>query len=184
REGSPEQIAALLQNGAADIGIATESEEAFTGLLTLPCAQWTRSVITPLRHPLLDAGPLTLEKIAAYPLITYDFAFTPGAPIQRAFADAGIQPNVVLTAIAADVIKAYVEMGMGIGILAKMAFDPARDHGIRLINADHLFEPSTTRIALRRNAWLRGYVYDFIELFSPSLNRDVVGTALATPGAG
>ncbi|MGA0023059.1 MAG: CysB family HTH-type transcriptional regulator [Burkholderiales bacterium] len=184
REGSPEQIAALLQEGSADLGIATESEEAFTDLVTLPCAQWTRSVITPLRHPLLEAGPLTLEKIAAYPLITYDFAFTPGSPIQRAFDAAGIQPNVVLTAIAADVIKAYVEMGMGIGILAKMAFDPARDHGIRLINADHLFEPSTTRIALRRNAWLRGYVYDFIELFSPSLNRDVVSAALAAPGAG
>lgn len=184
REGSPEQIAGLLQDGAADIGIATESEDAFTGLATLPCAQWTRSVITPLRHPLLDAGPLTLEKIAEYPLITYDFAFSPGSPIERAFSAAGIQPNVVLTAIAADVIKSYVEMGMGIGILAKMAFDPARDHGVRLINADHLFEPSTTRIALRRNAWLRGYVYDFIELFAPQLKREVITTALRdTAGA-
>lgn len=183
REGSPEQIAGLLQDGAADLGIATESEDAFTGLATLPCAQWTRSVITPLRHPLLEAGPLTLEKIAAYPLITYDFAFSPGSPIERAFSAAGIQPNVVLTAIAADVIKAYVEMGMGIGILAKMAFDPARDHGVRLINADHLFEPSTTRIALRRNAWLRGYVYDFIELFAPQLKRDVITNALHTVGS-
>ena len=178
REGSPEQIAALLQDGAADLGIATESEDAFTELVTLPCAQWTRSVITPLRHPLLDAGPLTLEKIAAYPLITYDFAFTPDSPIRRAFDAADIKPNVVLTAIAADVIKAYVEMGMGIGILAKMAFDPARDHGIRLINADHLFEPSTTRIALRRNAWLRGYVFDFIELFAPHLKRGIVETTM------
>jgi len=180
REGSPEQIAALLQEGSADIGIATESEEFFTELVTLPCAQWTRSVITPLKHPLLDAGPLTLKKIAAYPLITYEFAFTPNSPIRRAFDAAKLQPNVVLTAIAADVIKAYVEMGMGIGILAKMAFDPARDHGVRLINADHLFEPSTTRIALRRNAWLRGFVFDFIELFSPSLKRDAVEAALNT----
>jgi LysR family transcriptional regulator, cys regulon transcriptional activator len=178
REGSPEHIATLLRDGTADIGIATESDEAFTDLVTLPCAQWTRSVITPLKHPLLGAGPLTLEKIAFYPLITYDFAFTPGSPIKRAFDDAGIQPNVVLTAIAADVIKAYVEMGMGIGILAKMAFDPARDHGIRLINADHLFAASTTRIALRRNAWLRGYIYDFIELFAPTLGRAVVNAAL------
>lgn len=174
REGSPEHIATLLRDGAADIGIATESDEAFADLVTLPCAQWTRSVITPLKHPLLNAGPLTLEKIAAHPLVTYDFAFTPDSPIKRAFDDAGIQPNVVLTAIAADVIKAYVEMGMGIGILAKMAFDPARDHGIRLINADHLFAASTTRIALRRNAWLRGYIYDFIELFAPHLKRGIV----------
>ena len=184
REGSPAHIATLLRDGAADLGIATEADEAFTDLVTLPCAQWTRSVITPLRHPLLAAGPLTLEKIAAYPLITYDFAFTPNSPIQRAFDAAGIQPNVVLTAIAADVIKAYVEMGMGIGILAKMAFDPARDHGIRLINADHLFEASTTRIALRRNAYVRGYVFDFIEMFSPKLGRDVVNAALTATVAG
>lgn len=180
REGSPEHIAMLLREGAADLGIATESDEAFADLVTLPCAQWTRSVITPLKHPLLNAGPLTLEKIAEFPLITYDFAFTPESPIKHAFDAAGIQPNVVLTAIAADVIKAYVEMGMGIGILAKMAFDPARDHGIRLINADHLFAPSTTRIALRRNTYLRGYAYDFIELFSPPLNRDAVDAALGS----
>ncbi len=178
REGSPTHIATLLRDGAADLGIATEADDAFTDLVTLPCAQWTRSVITPLKHPLLGAGPLTLEKIAAYPLITYDFAFTPNSPIQRAFDAAGIQPNVVLTAIAADVIKAYVEMGMGIGILAKMAFDPARDHGIRLINADHLFDASTMRIALRRNAYVRGYVFDFIEMFAPKLSRDVVHAAL------
>lgn len=179
REGSPAQIAALLRDGVADVGIATESDEEFEEMVTLPCAQWTRSVITPLRHPLLGAGPLTLEKIAQYPLITYDFAFTPNSPIKRAFDAANIKPNVVLTAVAADVIKAYVEQGMGIGILAKMAFDPARDHGVRLINADHLFAPSTTRIALRRNAWLRGYVYDFIELFAPTLGRDVVNAALS-----
>ena len=182
REGSPEQIATLLRDGTADIGIATESDETFADLVTLPCAQWTRSVITPLKHPLLGTGPLTLEKIAAYPLITYDFAFTPDSPIQRAFDAAHIKPNVVLTAIAADVIKAYVEMGMGIGILAKMAFDPARDHGIRLINADHLFAASTTRIALRRNAFLRGFAYAFIELFSAPLNRKAVDAALAASG--
>ena len=184
REGSPDQIAQLLRDGEADIGIITESDVAFSDLVTLPCAQWTRCVITPLKHPLLGAGPLTLQKIAAYPLITYDFAFTPDSPIKRAFDAAGIQPNVVLTAIAADVIKAYVEQGMGIGILAKMAFDPARDHGIRLINADHLFAASTTRLGLRRNAYLRGYVYDFIELFSPTLSRAVVTTALSATGTG
>ncbi|MFN9488361.1 MAG: CysB family HTH-type transcriptional regulator [Betaproteobacteria bacterium] len=183
REGSPAQIADMLREGKAEVGIATESDESFADLVMLPCAQWKRSVITPLRHPLLSAGPLTLQKIAQYPLITYDFAFTPNSPIQRAFDAAGIRPNIVLTAIAADVIKAYVEQGMGIGILAKMAFDPARDFGVRLINADHLFEASTTRIALRPNAWLRGYVYDFIELFAPSLKRPAVDAALKTAAA-
>jgi LysR family cys regulon transcriptional activator len=178
RESSPAQIADLLREGEADLGIATESDAAFAGLVTLPCAQWTRSVITPLKHPLLDAGTLTLQKIAAFPVITYDFALSAGSPIKQAFDVAGLRPNVVLTAIAADVIKAYVEQGMGIGILAKMAFDPARDHGLRLINADHLFAPGTTRIALRSNAWLRGYVYDFIELFAPSIRRIDVEQAL------
>ena len=178
REGSPQQIAELLLSGSADLGIATESDASFSALVTLPCAQWTRSVITPLKHPLLEAGPLTLEGIAAYPLITYDFAFTADSPIKMAFDAAGIQPNVVLTAIAADVIKAYVEQGMGIGILAKMAFDPARDQGVRLINADHLFAPSTTCIALRRNTYLRRYLIDFIELFSPQLKRAAIFEAL------
>lgn len=178
RESSPAQIADLLRAGDADIGIATESDAAFAGLVTLPCAQWTRSVITPLKHPLLDAGALTLQKIAAYPVITYDFALSAGSPIKQAFDAAGLQPSIVLTAIAADVIKAYVEQGMGIGILAKMAFDPARDHGLRLLNADHLFAPGITRIALRPNAWLRGYVYDFIELFAPSIGRSQVENAL------
>lgn len=183
REGSPAQIAQMLRDGSAEVGIATESDESFADLVTLPCAQWTRCVITPLRHPLLGDKPLTLQKIAQFPLITYDFAFTPNSPIQRAFDAAGIRPNVVLTAIAADVIKAYVEQGMGIGILAKMAFDPARDAGIRLVNADHLFAASTTRIALRPNAWLRGYVYDFIELFAPSLKRETVDRALQVGAA-
>lgn len=183
REGSPAQIADMLREGSAEVGIATESDESFSDLVTLPCAQWTRCVITPLRHPLLGSGPLTLEKIAQHPLITYDFAFAANSPIQRAFDAAGIKPNIVLTAIAADVIKAYVEQGMGIGILAKMAFDPARDTGIRLINADHLFEASTTRIALRPNAWLRGYAYDFIELFAPKLKRATVESALKASAA-
>lgn len=184
REGSPDYIAGLLVAGDADIGIITESDIASGELLTLPCAQWTRCIITPPQHPLLKAGPLTLQKIAAYPLITYDFALTPDSPIKRAFDTAGIQPNVVLTAIAADVIKAYVELGMGIGILARMAFDPAQDRGVRMIDANHLFAASTTRLALRRNAYLRSYVYDFIELFSPSLSRAVVTTALNASATG
>ncbi len=174
REGSPQQILELMNSGVADIAIMTEAQELYRDLITLPCSQWNRCVITPLNHPLLKQPKLTIESIARFPLITYDFAFSGDSPIKRAFDARGIQPNVVLTAIDADVIKTYVEMGMGIGLLAKMAFDPARDHGLRLIDASHLFEPSTTRIGLRHNAYLRMYVFDFIEMFAPHLNRDII----------
>ena len=183
RQGSPQYIAELVRSGEADIAIATEAVEFYEGLVLLPCSQWNRCVITPLKHPLLREKQLTLEAIARYPVVTYDFAFTGDSPIKRAFDTKRIAPKVVLTAIDADVIKAYVEMGLGVGILAKMAFDPARDLGLRLIDASHLFEPSTTRIAIRPNAYLRGYVYDFIELFAPHLNRAVVDATLKGEGS-
>ena len=183
RQGSPQHIAELVQSGEADIAIATEAIEFYQGLVLLPCSQWNRCVITPLKHPLLKEKQITLETVARYPIVTYDFAFTGDSPIKRAFEMKGITPNVVLTAIDADVIKAYVETGLGVGILAKMAFDPARDLGLRLIDASHLFEPSTTRIAVRPNAYLRGYVYDFIELFAPHLKRAVVDATLRGEGS-
>jgi LysR family transcriptional regulator, cys regulon transcriptional activator len=183
RQGSPQQIADLVKTGEADIAIVTEAPELYDGLVLLPCFQWNRCVITPLKHPLLKEKQLTIEAIARYPLVTYDFAFTGDSPIKRAFDNRGISPNVVLTAIDADVIKAYVEMGLGIGILAKMAFDPARDLGLRLIDASHLFEPSMTRIAVRPNAYLRGFVYEFIELFAPHLKRAVVDATLKGQGS-
>jgi LysR family transcriptional regulator, cys regulon transcriptional activator len=183
REGSPQQIAGLMDEGAADIAIVAEAEQLFAGLITLPCYQWNRCVITPLRHPLLKDRQLTLESIARHPVITYDFAFSTDTPIKRAFDARGLKPNVALTAIDADVIKTYVELGLGIGILARMAFDPARDHGLRLVDASHLFESSTTRIALRRNAYLRGYVYDFIEMFAPQLTRRVVEASMRGAGS-
>src|SRR5689334_17520498 len=183
RQGSPQHIAELVHSGEADIAIATEATEFYEGLVLLPCSQWNRCVITPLKHPLLKEKQLSLEIIARYPIVTYDFAFTGNSPIKRAFENKGITPNVVLTAIDADDIKAYVETGLGIGILAKMAFDPARDLGLRLIDASHLFEPSTTRIAMRPNAYLRGYVYDFIELFAPQLKRAVVDATLRGNGS-
>jgi len=183
RESSPQQILELMNTGTADIAITTEAEELYQDLITLPCYQWNRCVITPLNHPLLKHPKLTIEHISRYPIITYDFAFSSGSPIKRAFDARGIQPNVVLTAIDADVIKTYVEMGLGIGLLAKMAFDPARDHGLRLIDASHLFESSTTRIGIRRNAYIRRYVFDFIEMFSPQLTRAVVEKTVRGGGA-
>lgn len=179
RQGNPTQIAQLVANGEADIAIATEAIEHFPDLIMLPCYQWNRCVITPLRHPLLKEKQLTLEAIAKYPIITYDFAFTGRSQINRAFEAKGIMPNVVLTAIDADVIKTYVEIGLGIGILAKMAFDPQRDVNLRSIDASYLFEASTTRIGIRRNAFLRGYIYTFIELFAPHLNRQAVNAVMA-----
>ena len=181
-EGSPDQIVELVAGGNVDIGIITESHPTVENLVMLPCYQWNRGVITTPGHPLLAEKQLTLEAIARHPIVTYDFAFNAGSPIARAFELRGIKTNVVLTAVDADVIKSYVELGVGVGILAKMAYDPARDTGLRLIDASHLFEPSTTRIAVRRNAYLRRYVYDLIELFAPHLSRDVVEKTMRTPG--
>lgn len=177
-QGSPTQIAELVSSGVADIAIATEAIELFDQLVMLPCYQWNRCIVVPPRHPLLKLKKLTLEAIAAYPIITYDFAFTGRSRINQAFDAKGLVPNVVLTAIDADVIKTYVELGLGIGILAKMAFEPKRDKHLRSIDASHLFEPSTTRIGISRNSYLRGYVYDFIEIFSPHLDRATVTAAM------
>jgi LysR family cys regulon transcriptional activator len=177
-QGNPTQIAEQVLSGDADIGIATESLALYDNLITLPCYEWNHCIITPLHHPLLEEKKLTLEKIAQYPIITYDFAFSGRAKINAAFDAAHLQPNIALTAIDADVIKAYVELGLGIGILAKMAFIPERDKHLRMIDAGHLFKPSTTRIAIRKNEYLRGYTYDFIELFAPHLTYQLVAQAM------
>jgi LysR family cys regulon transcriptional activator len=177
-QGSPTQIADQILSGEADIGIATESLALYDELITLPCYEWHHCVVTPPGHPLLNTPVLTLEAIAQYPIITYDFAFSGRGKINEAFEKAGITPEIALTAIDADVIKTYVELGLGIGILAHMAFIPERDQHLRRLEAGHLFRPSTTRIALRKNEYLRGYTYDFIELFAPQLNREVVDKAM------
>lgn len=178
RQGSPTQISELVTSGIADIAIATEAIELFDELVMLPCYQWNRCIVVPPRHPLLKLEKLTLEAIAQYPIITYDFAFTGRSKINQAFDAKKLVPNVVLTAIDADVIKTYVELGLGIGILAQMAFDPKRDKHLRSIDASHLFEPSTTRIGIGRNSYLRGYVYDFIEIFAPHLDHVAVKAAM------
>jgi LysR family cys regulon transcriptional activator len=182
REGSPEQIAELVTSGGVDLGIVTENYPAIDTLVMLPCYQWNRAVVTPARHPLLNEKPLTLEAIARFPIVTYDFAFNSESPIRKAFDARNLRTNIALTAVDADVIKVYVELGVGVGILAKMAFDAERDSALRLIDAGHLFEPSTTRIAVRRNAYLRRYVYDFVELFAPHLSRAVVEKTMHGPG--
>ena len=152
-------------------------------LLTLPCFQWAHLVVTPRGHPLLERQPLTLAALADHPLITYDATFTGRSRIDRAFERQSLRPNVMLTAIDSDVIKTYVELGLGVGIIAEMAFDPLRDAALAALPATHLFEGNTTRIAFRRDVWLRGYEYDFMELLAPQLTRRMVEATLKGEGA-
>ena len=180
RQGSPRQVAEMLLSGEADIGVATEALAGYDALVTLPCYRWTHSIVVPPGHRLLDLpGPVTLEQLAQYPIITYELGYTGRAHIDEAFAREGIAPDIVLTAMDADVIKTYVELDMGVGIVASIAVDEERDRHLRLIDAGHLFEVNLTRLGLRRGAWLRGYAYQFIESFVPTLTRDAVQRSVA-----
>jgi len=176
-QGSPRQVAEMLLSGEADVGIATEALAQYEALVALPCYRWTHSVLVPPGHPLLDA-PLTLERLAAWPLITYDNGFTGRTHIDEAFTQRKLNPHIVLSAMDADVIKTYVELGMGAGIVASIAYEAERDTGLRAIDAGHLFGINLTRLAVRRGSYLRGYVYAFIESFAPTLNRAIVEKAL------
>lgn len=182
-QGSPKQVAAMLLSGEADIGIATEALAHYPQLIALPCYHWTHSIVVPPGHPLLErSAPVGLSDLARFPIITYEPGYTGRAHIDDAFQRVGLRPNIVLTAMDADVIKTYVELEMGVGIVASMAFDPDRDRTLRALDARHLFAVNVTRLAIRRGAWLRRYVYDFIESFAPTLTRAVVEAAL-TPAS-
>jgi LysR family cys regulon transcriptional activator len=177
-QGNPVQVAEQTARGEVDLGIATEALADFPELVTLPCYQWNRVVITPKRHPLAKMTPLTVDALAKFPIVTYDFSFTGRSAINAAFEAKGLEPNVVLTALDSDVIKTYVELGMGVGIIAQMAYDPARDTQFEKLDADHLFAPSTTRLGLRYGVFLRAYVYAFISLFAPRYDRAAIDAAL------
>ena len=182
-QGNPTQICEEVEAGEADLCVATEQIAEHPGLVALPCYQWNRCVVVPPRHPLLKVQPITLEAIARYPIVTYDYAFANRSLVNRAFEQRGLAPDVVLTAFDADVIKTYVELGLGVGIMAKMAFDARRDRHLRAIDAAHLFPSSTTRLGIKRGAYLRRFAYDFIELFAPQLSRELVEKTVAG-GAG
>lgn len=182
-QGNPTQICEEVLEGKADIAIATEAISEYGELVSLPCYQWNRCVVVPPSHSLLQTRPLSLEEVARFPIITYDFAFAGRSLVNKAFEARGLTPDIVLSALDADVIKTYVELGLGIGIMAKMAFDPERDRNLRAIDASHLFESSTTRLGIRRGIYLRGFAYEFIELFAPHLARNSVELAV-TGGAG
>lgn len=170
-QGSPVQIAEWVKNGEADIGIATEALDQVPQLFSLPVRQWSHCVVVPEGHKLAHQGSLTLNELARWPLITYDSAFSGRSRINRAFEQHGLTANVVLTALDADVIKTYVSLGLGLGIIADMAYDAVRDAGLVALPAGHLFERNTTRLAFRRAAYLRQFDYDFITLFAPHLSK-------------
>ncbi|HEY8555021.1 MAG TPA: CysB family HTH-type transcriptional regulator [Burkholderiales bacterium] len=178
-QGTPPQIAEMTLAGTADVGIATEALANYPRLLALPGYTWQHAVIVPAGHPLLDEPRLTLEALARYPLITYDPAFAGRSHIDEAFAARNLAPDIVLAAIDSDVIKTYVEQGLGVGIIAAMAYDPRRDRDLRMLEAGHLFRTNTTRIAVLRGRRLRQFTYAFIELFAPRLTRSVVEKAMA-----
>jgi LysR family cys regulon transcriptional activator len=173
-QSSPPEIAAMLVDGRADIGIATETIGRVPELVAFPYYRWHHAVVVPKGHPLEMAGPLSLAAIAAWPLITYHQGFTGRPAIDRAFEAAGEQPSVVMEAIDADVIKAYVELGLGIGIIAAQVFEPARDTGLTLLDSGTLFEEMTSHIAVKRGRFLRGFAYRFIEACDPGLTEAVI----------
>lgn len=183
KQGSPSAIAQMVSNGEADIAIITEKLDDHPELRKLNCYDWNHAVIVPKNHPLLDCrNPLSIEDLAGFPLITYEFAFHSGSSITRAFAKAKLeQPEVALAAADTDVLKTYVKLGLGAGLMAKMAYDPQADQDLELIDVAHLFEPSPTWIAVRSDTYLRGYTYDFIEMFAPHLNRETVDRILYAP---
>lgn len=177
-QGNPTQVAEQVQSGEADIGIATEAISKYEKILCLPAYQWNRCVVVPQGHPLIKDVPLTLKKLTQYPLITYDFAFTGGSLVSSVFEKEALVPNVVLTAIDADVIKTYVSLGLGVGLLASMAYDAERDGNLVALDAQHLFPDSTTYVGIRRDAYLRQFAYDFIQLLAPHFDRKAVSDAL------
>jgi len=186
-QGSPRQIAQWLIDGDADIGIATEALAEFPELAALPCYRWTHSVIVPRDHALAQAQArgqaLTLARLAEFPIVTYETGFTGRRHIDDAFGRAGLPLNIVLSAMDADVIKTYVELGMGVGIIAAIAHDESRDAALAAIDARHLFAVNLTRLAVRRGSYLRDYVYAFIAQFAPTLSRAVVEAAMTEPAA-
>ena len=176
-QGTPMQISELAANRNVDFAIATEALELFDNLIMLPCYRWNRSIIVPEDHPLTEMDKITLEAVAEYPIVTYVFGFTGRSQLDNAFYARGLTPKVVFTAVDADVIKTYVKLGLGIGIVATLAFDEGAESGLKALDASHLFEYSVTNIGFRRGSFLRTYMIDFITLFAPHLDRDMIQRA-------
>jgi LysR family cys regulon transcriptional activator len=178
KQGYPEEITEMVVDGLADMVLATEAVSESDELVALPCYQWNRCALMLPGHPLLKIKKVTLKDIATYPIITYDFAFAGRTLVSETFENAQLEPNIVFTALDSDVIKTYVELGLGVGLLATMAYDRQKDKGLRMVNLDHLFPSSTTWVGLRKNSFLRSYVYSFIEQLAPNLKPEAVQAAV------
>ena len=182
-QGTPVQISEQAAKGRVDFAIATEALELFDNLVMMPCYRWNRSIICPHDHPLTQLSKLQLEDLAKYPIVTYVFGFTGRSQLDDAFNAHDLAPKLVFTASDADVIKTYVRLGLGVGIVASMAHDPQIDSDLVSIDASHLFAYSTTKIGFRRGSFLRGFMIDFIQSFAPHLTRDIIEQASTTSTA-
>ena len=176
-QGTSEQIADLARADRVDFAIATGSDELFPDLVRLPCYHWQRVIIVPTAHPLAQVKRPTLRQLAEYPLVSYTFSFSGTSSLLDVFARAGLTPEVALTARDADVIKTYVRLGLGVGIVAGIAYEPAADSDLVVIDAAHLFASHTTWLGFQRGALLRSFMYDFIEMLAPHLPRRLVRSA-------
>lgn len=171
-QGNPRQLARMVIDGEADIAIATEALDDYPEFVTLPCYTWHHCVVVPAGHALIDAKPLTLEAIAAHPIITYDPTFAGRTSLDRTFAARNLHPEVSLTALDSDVIKSYVALGLGVGIISSRAYRDGKEDGLVALNCDHLFPMQTTRLAYKRGAYLRSYMVEFIRLFAPDVRAE------------
>ncbi len=177
-QGTPTQISEMVSQGKVDIAIATEAIELYENLIMLPCYSWDRCILVPKGHGLTNKSELTLSDVAEYPLITYVFGFTGRSKLDEAFTSHGLEPKLALTAVDADVIKTYVRLGLGVGIVASMACKEDHDSDLVALDASHLFGESTTKIGIRKDTFLRGYLYEFIRLFAPHLSKDLIDEAM------
>lgn len=178
KQGDPEEICALVEAGDADLAIGTETTRDFPNLIKFDCFELQRCIVAPFDHPILAVNELTLQEIARYPIITYDSRYSGRWKVMKAFADAGLEPKIVMSGIDADVCKTYVSLGLGIGILAAMTYDPDRDVGIGVRDASHLLPSSTIKIVLRRNTYLRPFLLDFVHSVAPNLTPTAVRRAV------
>ncbi|WP_305817887.1 HTH-type transcriptional regulator CysB [Photobacterium leiognathi] len=183
-QGTPAQIADAVGKGRSDFAIATEALHLYQDMIMLPCYHWNRSIVVRSDHPLATKNNITIHDLAAYSLVTYVFGFTGRSELDSAFNRSGLTPKIVFTATDADVIKTYVRLGIGVGVIASMAMDPETDKDLVAIDASHIFAASTTKIGFKKGAFLRTYMYDFMERFAPHLTRNVVDKAIALKNNG
>jgi len=176
-QGTPAQISEMASDGTVDFAIATEGLEYHSDLIMMPCYSWNRLIVVPKGHVLLNEKELTLEQLSEHPIVTYVKGFTGRSKLDDAFSKANLSPNIVFTASDADVIKTYVKLGLGVGVVASMAYDEEKDSDLVAINADSLFAPSVTNIGFRKGTFMRGYMYDFLQQFAPHLTKELVDEA-------